>query len=159
MQVKIIQPQQTTAGAGTYPGGSQTLPVSLYAVGRIWGQEIDAFSDERMKDIKGEVQLEDGIRLVQNLKPIKYTWKEGDDKGLKVGYSAQQVSKVGFDHLISVLPKEGLAETIDEDGYLSPKNTQFSMNYDQVVPYHGVVINYLLTKIEQLETDIQNLKK
>ena len=149
----------TTAGAGTYPGGSQTLPVSLYAVGRIWGQEIDAFSDERMKDIKGEVQLEDGIRLVQNLKPIKYTWKEGDDKGLKVGYSAQQVSKVGFDHLISVLPKEGLAETIDEDGYLSPKNTQFSMNYDQVVPYHGVVINYLLTKIEQLETDIQNLKK
>jgi len=143
---------------GQYPGGSQTVNVSLYAVGRLWGQEIDAFSDERMKDIQGEISLEDGLRLIKTLKPIQYTWKEGGDKGLKAGYSAQQVIKAGFDHLIGLIPKEGLEETIDDDGFMSPKDTQFSMNYDQVTPYHGVVIKHLLEKIEQLEQEIQLLK-
>ena len=148
----------TTAGAGTYPGGSQTVNISLYATQRIWGQEIDAFSDERMKDIQGEISLEDGLRLIKTLKPIKYTWKEGNDKGLKAGYSAQQVIKSGFDHLVGVIPKEGLEETTDNDGFVSPKDTQFSMNYDQVTPYHGVVIKHLLEKIEQLGQEIQLLK-
>ena len=148
----------TTAGAGTYPGGSQSVTISLYANNRIWGQEIDAFSDERMKDIQGNISLEEGIKLVNNLKPIKYTWKEGDDKGLKAGYSAQQVIKSGFDNLIGVIPREGLEETVDDDGFVSPKDTQFSMNYDQVVPYHGVVIKHLLEKIEQLEKEIKELK-
>lgn len=148
----------TTGGAGTYPGGSQSVSISLYANNRIWGQEIDAFSDERMKDIKGEVTLEEGLKLVKNLKPIKYTWKEGDDKGIKIGYSAQQVSKAGFDHLVSLIPREGLEERIDDDGFVSPKDTQFSMNYDQVTPYHGVVIKHLLEKVQELEKQIQELK-
>ena len=148
----------TTGGAGTYPGGSQSVTVSLYATSRIWGQEIDAFSDERMKDIQGEVTLDDGLKLVNNLKPIKYTWKDGEDKGLKVGYSAQQVSKAGFDHLVALMPREGLEETIDDDGFVSPKGTQFSMNYDQVTPYHGVVLKHLLERIEQLEKEIKELK-
>jgi hypothetical protein len=151
--------QNGSPTTGNYAGGSQTVNVSLYATQRIWGQEIDAFSDERMKDIKGEIPLEDAVKLVKNLKPIKYTWKDNNDKGLKAGYSAQQVSKAGFDHLISLIPKEGLKETIDDDGFLSPKDTQFSMNYDQVTPYHGVVIKHLLEKIEQLEKEIQLLKE
>ena len=148
----------TTGGAGTYGGGSQSVTISLYANSRIWGQEIDAFSDERMKDIQGEITLDDGLKLVKNLKPIKYTWKEGDDKGLKAGYSAQQVIKSGFNHLVSIIPNEGLDETIDEDGFMSPKDTQFSMNYDQVTPYHGVVIKHLLEEIENLKQEINNLK-
>jgi hypothetical protein len=148
----------TTGGAGTYPGGSQTVSISLYATARIWAQEIDAFSDERMKDIQGEIELSEAIKLINNLKPIKYTWKEGEDKGLKAGYSAQQVSKAGFDHLIGVLPKEGLEETIDDDGFVSPKDTQFSMNYDQVTPYHGVVIKHLLEEIEKLKNEIKDLQ-
>jgi hypothetical protein len=143
---------------GQYPGGSQSVSISLYATARIWGQEIDAFSDERMKDIQGTVELDDALKLVNDLKPIKYTWKEGDDKGLKIGYSAQQVHKAGFGHLVGVLPKEGLEETIDEDGFVSPKDTQFSMNYDQVTPYHGVVIKHLLEEIEKLKEEIKELK-
>ena len=88
-----------------------------------------------MKDIEGEIKVDEGLKLVKSLKPIKYKWKDGDDKGLKAGYSAQQVIKSGFDHLIGVIPKEGLDETVDEDGFTSPKDTQFSMNYDQVVRY------------------------
>jgi len=112
-----------------------------------------------MKNIQGEIELSDAIKLINKLNPIKYIWKESEDKGLKVGYSAQQVFKAGFDHLIGVIPKEGLEETIDADGFVSPKDTQFSMNYDQIVPYHGVVLKHLLDKIEQLEKEIRELKK
>lgn len=143
---------------GYYNAGSQTFNVSIYAKERIQGQEIDAFSDERMKDIQGEISVEDAIRLVNNLKPIKYTWKDKEDKGLKTGFSAQQVAKSGFSHLIAAIPNKGLEETTDEDGFVSPKDTQFVMNYDQVVPYHGAVIKYLLEKIEKLEQTILELK-
>jgi len=54
--------------------------------------------------------------------------------------------------------EEGLEETIDEDGFLSPKDTQFSMNYDQVTPYHGIVIKHLLEEIENLKKEIESLK-
>ena len=37
-----------------------------------------------------------------------------------------------------------MADGKDLNGFTSPKDTQFSMNYDQVTPYHGVVIKYLL---------------
>ena len=77
---------------------------------------------------------------------------------MKAGYSAQQVIKSGFDHLIGLIPTEGLEETIDEDGFLSPKDTQFAMNYDQVTPYHGVVIKHLLEEIEKLKQEIEILK-
>ena len=147
----------TTGGAGTYGGGSQTLSVSLYATSRIMGQEIDAFSDERMKDIQGEISLEDATKLVNNIKPINYKWKEGEDKGLKTGYSAQQVIKSGFDHMVALVPKEGLEETIDNDGFLSPKDTQFVMNYEQVTPYHSVLIKNLLEKLDNLEKKVEDL--
>ena len=32
------------------------------------------------------------------------------------------------------------------------------MNYDQVTPYHGVVIKYLLEEIEKLKQEIEILK-
>lgn len=144
--------------AGQYGGGSQTINVSIYAKDRIQGQEIDALSDERMKDVQGEIPTEDAVRLVNTLKPIKYTWKDSEDKGLKTGFSAQQVIKSGFGHLVSAIPKEGMQEIIEEDGFVSPKDAQLVMNYDQVVPYHNVVIKHLLEKIEKLEQTILELK-
>jgi hypothetical protein len=35
---------------------------------------------------------------------------------------------------------------------------QFSMNYDQVIPYHGVVLKHLLDKIDSLERRIKELE-
>ena len=149
----------TTSGAGTYPGGSQTLSVSLYATSRIMAQEVDAYSDERMKDIHGEIGLDEAIKLVKEVKPIKFNWKNDESKSVKTGYSAQQTAKSGYDHLITLLPKEGLEERIDDDGFISPKDTQFLMNYDQVIPYHGTVIKYLLEKIESLEKKLNDFTK
>jgi hypothetical protein len=147
----------TTGGAGTNVVGT-TAPYSLYCDNRIEASEFDATSDERLKDIQGEISLDDAINLVTNVKPIKFTWKDSEDKGLKTGYSAQQVEKSGFKHLISHIPNDNLKSTTDNDGFTSPEGFQLTMNYDQVTPYHGVVIKHLLEKIEQLEKEIQKLK-
>jgi hypothetical protein len=125
---------------------------------RVEAEEFDATSDERLKDIQGEIELEDALKLVNNLKPIKYFWKDDEVKSIKTGYSAQQVEKSGFKHLIGHIPNENLHATTDSDGFTSPEGFQLSMNYDQVTPYHGVVIKHLLEKIESLEKEITDIK-
>jgi trimeric autotransporter adhesin len=146
----------STGGAGT--GVGTTAPYSLYCDNRIEASEFDATSDERMKNIQGGIELSEAIKLVTTIKPIKYTWKRGEDKGLKTGYSAQQVEKSGFKHLIGHIPNEDLVESTDEDGFTSPDGFQLTMNYDQVIPYHGVVINYLLDEIKNMKKEIELLK-
>ena len=143
-------------GAGT--GAGTTAPYSLYCNNRIEATEFDATSDERLKDIQGEISLDDAIDLIKNVKPIKFTWKDSEDKNVKSGYSAQQVEKAGFKHLIGHIPNENLESTTDNDGFTSPEGFQLTMSYDQVTPYHGVVIKHLLEKINDLEKQIQELK-
>ena len=145
-----------TIGAGT--GGGTTAPYSLYCDSRIEATEFDATSDERLKDVQGKIELTDAINLVKNIEPIIYTWKDSEDKSLKAGYSAQQVVKSGFKHLVSEIPNDKLVESTDEDGFTSPEGFQLTMNYDQVIPYHGTVIKYLLEKIELLEKELQEIK-
>jgi hypothetical protein len=146
-----------TGGAGNSPAGT-TGTFGLYVQNRIEAAEFDATSDERLKNIQGEIELDDAIKLVNNLKPIKFTWKDNESEGIKAGYSAQQVVKSGFNHLIGHIKNEDLIETTDDEGFTSPDGLQLTMNYDQVTPYHGVVLKHLLEKIEQLEKEIKELK-
>jgi hypothetical protein len=146
-----------SSGAGTTTGTSPN-PYSLTCDSRIMAQEFDAPSDERLKDIKGEISLDKAIDFVTKITPIEFTWKEGEDAGLKAGYSAQQTYKAGFEHLIGVVPKQGISEVVESDGFVSPKDAQFVMNYEQVTPYHSKLIKHLLDKVEKLEKELENLK-
>jgi hypothetical protein len=144
-------------GAGG-PLGGTTAPYTLYCDNRIQCAELDATSDERLKDIQGEIPLQEAIDLVNNVKPIKFTWKDGEDKGLKTGFSAQQTHKAGFDHLVGAIKNEKVKEEIDEDGFVSPDKVQLTIAYDQVIPYHTAVIKHLLEKIEKLEQTVAELQ-
>jgi hypothetical protein len=146
------------AGGAGGPLGGTTAPYTLYCDNRIQCAELDATSDERLKDIQGEIPLQEAIDLVNNVKPIKFTWKDGEDKGLKTGFSAQQTYKAGFDHLVGAIKNEKVKEEIDEDGFVSPDQVQLTIAYDQVIPYHTAVIKHLLDKIEKLEQTIVELQ-
>lgn len=130
---------------------SGTNPYSLTANQRIQAAEFDATSDIRLKNIIGKIELSDAIRLVKNVDPIKFTWKDSVDTGIKTGYSAQQLVKTGFDHIVGGVPKPGLEEMVDEDGFISPKDIQLVVNTDQIIAYHNVIIKNLLERIEILE--------
>lgn len=148
--------------SGRYTGGSQTISdVSLYANGRLMGIEVDALSDERAKNIQGNIPLDVALTFVKEVDGILYTWNrdaiEGNDTGLKSGFSAQRVHKAGFGHMISMMPNDKLVETTDADGWTSPDKTQLAMNYSQAIPYHHTVIKHLLDRIEQLEATVAKL--
>jgi hypothetical protein len=146
-----------SSGAGSTTGTSPN-PYSLTCDSRIMSSEFNAPSDERLKNIKGEISLDKAVDFVTKIDPIEFTWKEGVDTGLKAGYSAQQTYKAGFEHLIGVVPKQGMEEIVEPDGFISPKDAQFVMNYEQVTPYHSKLIKHLLDKIEQLENRISQLE-
>jgi hypothetical protein len=139
----------TTSGPSNY---------SLVTNQRIAASEFNAYSDERLKEIIGNVSVNEATKFILNTQPIKFTWKNNEETGIKVGYSAQEVIKAGFDNLVGVMPNESLEEYIDSDGFLSPSGSQLTVNYEQIIPYHGVVIKHLLEKIETLEKEIQELK-
>lgn len=135
-----------------YTGTSSGLsPYSLTANARIQASEFNATSDERLKNIIGKIKLADAIRFIKGVDSIQFTWKDELDKGIKTGYSAQQLVKMGFDHLVGGVPKPGLEETIDNDGFISPEDIQLVVNNDQITPYHSLLIQHLLERIENLE--------
>jgi hypothetical protein len=147
---------------GQYTGGSQTISnLSLYANGRIMANEMDALSDERAKNILGTIKLEDALTFIRAVDGIIYTWRteavDFEEPGIKSGFSAQSIHKAGFGHMISMLPNEKLAASTDQDGWTSPENTQMSLNYNQTIPYHHVVIKNLLDRIIKLETKLSEL--
>jgi hypothetical protein len=148
----------STGSPPTGTGAGTTANYSITCTQRVQATEFDATSDERLKNIQGEIPLNEAIDLVNKVIPIKYTWKDGVDTGTKTGYSAQQVYKAGFDHLVGVVKKEGMEEIVEPDGFISPKDAQFVMNYEQVTPYHSKLIKHMMDKIEQLEKEIELLK-
>jgi hypothetical protein len=142
----------TPAVAAPYTGTSfGTNPYSLTANSRIQASEFNATSDERLKNILGNIKLADAIKFIKGVNAIQFTWKDELDRGVKTGYSAQQLIKTGFEHLVGAVPKPGLEETVDSDGFISPKDTQLVVNNDQITPYHTLLIQNLLERIEILE--------
>jgi hypothetical protein len=139
----------TTSGPSNY---------SLVANQRIAASEFNAYSDERLKNIIESVSVTESKNFILNTQPIKFTWKNNEETGIKIGYSAQEVIKAGFDNLVGVIPNESLEEYIDSDGFLSPSGSQLTVNYEQIIPYHSVVIKHLLEKIEELENQLLELK-
>jgi hypothetical protein len=131
----------------------------MYSVNRIMAQEVDAFSDERLKDIRGTIPLDSAIKFVKGVDGLHFTWKPGfGDAGLKTGFGAQSVHKAGFEHMISVIKNDRVEGKTDTDGWVHPDKAQLNMNYDQAIPYHHEVIKNLLDRIEQLEAEIKTLK-
>lgn len=146
-----------SGGAGSTSGTSPN-PYSLTCDNRVMSSEFNVPSDERLKDVKGKITLNKAIDFITKIDPIEFTWKDGVDTGLKAGFSAQQTYKAGFEHLLGVVNRPGLESRTDEDGFVSPQDAQFVMNYEQVTPYHSKVIKHLLEKIEQLENKLNALE-
>ena len=149
-----------SGGAGSVGGGGNSGNVgwSLQCIGRIQVNEIDATSDERLKDIQGTIPLDRALQFVRAVDGILYTWKPGfGDEGLKSGFGAQSVHKAGFDHMVAPIPNDRVEGSTDADGFTSPDKAQLTLNYLEAIPYHHEVIKHLLDKVEQLEALVAKL--
>ncbi|MDN3693678.1 tail fiber domain-containing protein [Chryseobacterium tructae] len=129
-----------SVGIGTTPSASAKLDVA----GTVKASAIDYNSDERLKQNITEIKASNEI--INKLRPVSYFWNEtGKKKGgnaqLQYGLVAQEVEKV-LPNIVST----------DNDGYKS-------VNYNELIPLLLQTIQEQGKKIEELQREIQQLKK
>ena len=145
-------------GAGTGVG-TGVVDVSIYANKRIWTQEVNAFSDRRLKENFKEIDEDDAVEFVKKIKPVSYNWKSDKNKNINIGYVAQDILKLRkFDSLVSLGPDEDLNEEIDEDGLISPGKHRFLVSYQSAIPVLHAALKHALEEIEMLKLFIKKNK-
>jgi len=139
------------SGNTYYGNGTQTPALLTVSATQITAAvAVSGFSDIRMKKNIEEIKIEDGLNFMKN-KEV-YFERIGETKK-QSGYLAQDLIKNGFEHLIYSSDYEELEETVDSDGFISPKDKMYSLNYSGVTPYHGVVIKHLLKENDELKNE------
>jgi hypothetical protein len=110
---KVMVTPSGNVGIGT-SAPDQKLSVSGDASKSVGGGSWQVFSDERLKNIKGN--FNSGLKAVMQLQPIRYQYKQNNALGLKsetenVGFGAQSLQQV--------IPE---AVTKNSNGYLMVNN-------------------------------------
>ena len=95
-------------------------------------------SDERLKN--NVKNLENGLDVIEQLRPVSYTWKEGMGRGNDFGLIAQEVEKI-------------LPELVHETDLIFQDNdeTYKTLSYERLVPFLIKSIQELNNKIKELE--------
>jgi hypothetical protein len=145
-----------TAVSG-YASG-QNVVNSIWASGRISGQEFDARSDGRLKKDVTPIPASDAWHFVQNVMPVHYKWINGPDNGHKFGFIAQDVVKAGFPNLIGQYSDSNVQEITDADGFTSPAGIALTVNYDQIVPLLASALRDALAQIDDLKSRLTALE-
>ena len=128
------------------------------------GNAVSLASDIRLKENIEEIKLEKALNLVKDIKQITFTWKRPEEDmsingTIGIGVIAQELLKSGFEHLISFRENPLIPEHTDDEGYISTKGYEMSVNYIGMIPYHAKLIKYLLDEIQLLKSEIKNLKE
>ena len=121
----------TASAVSSY--NSATLSLSIYTSGRIAGQSFIAFSDARIKNVKGISDSKNDLNTLMDIQITDYTMKdtisEGNETIKKV--IAQQVAEVYPQavntNLTDVIPNIYQRATIDENGWVSFTNEELEM--------------------------------
>jgi hypothetical protein len=141
---------------GPGSGSSGTWTFGLSCNQSALASQFIANSDRRLKTNIVDVDLADAIAFVKKLQPKHYL-KEGR---AEFGFIAQDVVKCYPDEqrrmdFIALSPKEGIEESTDEDGFVSPADHIFNLDHDQIGAVGMAVIKNLLARVEALEARLE----
>jgi hypothetical protein len=110
-------------------------------IARFDGQASGTYSDERLKNIKGEMGY--GLDTINKIKTYDFIWKRNGNKGF--GVKAQEISE-----LIPEIVEKG------SDGEIDPMEFEttdiWKVNYNELVPV-------LIKAIQELKAEVDSLKQ
>jgi len=146
-------------------GGSGTSYSSVNISARFQGRilvagEIDIYSDRRIKTDIYDLSEDFCKSFIQKTTPVHFKYNNKVDDQSHYGYIAQDVIKAGFTELVTLHPHEGMEETTDDDGFVSPKDAVFTLCLDEVVPILSKNIKMLHKEnevLKQKNTDLMLL--
>jgi len=143
---------------GGYIGPVTGATVSIACPnGAIIASGYYASSDRRLKDDIRPVADDLALHFVREVQPVSYV----KDGRYETGFVAQDVAKLGYNHLVSCGPSskpEIAEEEIDEDGFVSPAGHQFTMEYQQILAYHQKALKTAFEQIDALRAEIAALR-
>jgi len=147
--VRMLLDQSGNVGIGTN-SPTQLLSVNGTA-GKPGGGSWDVFSDERLKNIKGNFRS--GLKAVMQLNPIRYEYLKNNALGLKsegehVGFAAQSLQKI--------IPE---AVTKTSDGYLMVNNDPIIWTMLNAIKEQQKEIEQLKGQIKKLQTTSHRRRK
>ena len=110
------------------------------------------FSDVRIKT--NIVNLPESVvdDFINRCEPKMYNLKSNIDND-DFGYIAQNLWKSGFSNIVQLIPDETMEETIDDDGFISPKDIKFTIAYTKIIPILHKKIKMLESRINKLESN------
>jgi hypothetical protein len=114
---------------------------------------FNSTSDIRVKNIIRYITIDETLNFINNTNPILFKWKD-NSSNIVAGYIAQEVIKTQADHLVYISENSNMKES--DDG---PEGIQYTLNYDGIIPYHGVAIKHLLQENKDLKEEIKDLSK
>lgn len=149
-----------SGGSTGTSGSSGSVAFSAYFQGRVAVQgEIDILSDRRLKSDIRDITEEEASNFIHKCSPKHYCFKPETNNELQFGYIAQDICRANLDTLIVCREEKGLEELIDEDGFVSPKDTVFTVAY-QKIP--ALLHKYILmqdARIKRLDEQYDEINK
>ena len=140
---------------GYYAGVPQNWAVSLYTGQAIvCNGQIMVISDKRTKHNINNID----DNIIENFLKIdtKEFTKDGQNKP-QFGYMAQDLAKVS-PNFVNLFGRDGVEEHIDEDGFVSPANALFSVNYECIDAVQHMIIKKQQARIKELELKTATLE-
>lgn len=135
------------SGTGTNTGSVQ---VSIYASGRVFATEFDAYSDRRLKHNIESIDSNLADRFIDEVEPVQFEWRN-EDAGKRTGYIAQQLLSTG---LFQDLVTQHVDDKMIGD-YESPEGFSLSVQYNNVAAILHQAIKNLKEKVKTQEDKIK----
>lgn len=146
-----------SGGSIGFSGSSGNVSFSAYFQGRIAVQgEVDVLSDQRLKSNIRDVTNEEATNFIEKCKPKHYVFDNGHGGEQQYGYIAQDIAKAGLDNLIVCREKKGLYELVDSDGFVSPRDTEFTVTYQKICT---ILHKYILMQDDQIKKNTNEIEK
>jgi hypothetical protein len=114
---------------------------------------FNSTSDIRVKNIIRYITIDESTDFINNTNPILFNWKNDTTQRLISGYIAQEVIKTA-NHLVYTSENNEMKESTD-----GPEGKQYVLNYDGIIPYHGVAIKHLLEENIELKKEVKELSR
>jgi hypothetical protein len=112
--------------------------------------EVNITSDRRLKTNINDLDVEFAKKFILDTKPVKFNWKT-EDEVTDYGYIAQDVMKLGYTDLVSIVQDPQMTQEVDDDGFISPEGAKYTLSPGKIVPILALSQKDLIVKVDDLQ--------
>ncbi|MDY2608462.1 MAG: tail fiber domain-containing protein, partial [Lachnospiraceae bacterium] len=119
-------------------------------------------SDLKVKNVIGEIDKQQALNFINNLKPLNYTFKNSENKRIHMGFGAQHVAEtakklhMGDLSIYEAVVKEGSDEEYYREG-VEDEKLSWGLKYDEFEAPMVAAIQALYDEIISLKAEIVEL--